>query len=689
MLHRTFFLAIVLLAVFGGRTGDAQAPVAAALFVPAQSGAAASLVDIAPGSLRARITDIAPSALQSDRLRLELFPDTVVQADVVSRQLDDDGLLSWTGLVPGQPLSSVTFVQTGSVLQGSIRMDDAAYSIEPAAGTPLHTIRQVNPEPPGEERVPMVRPVEPRADALDSIATGFDDGSTIDVLVVYTPAARAAAGGSDDAIRARIVLGVTETNTAYANSGVVQRLRLVSAELVNYSEGDIGQDLERVTDPADGFIDAVHARRDQVGADLVSLVVDNPTGSCGVAWMMQTPSLAFAPDAFSVTAYDCISPNYTFGHEIGHNMGAAHAPDDPNVPPAYPYAYGYKDPASQFRTVMAYNCRTISCPRILHFSNPAVAYAGRPTGTPEQHNNALALSNTRTIVANFRQAVAPGLGPPGSLAVTTTGTTATFSWTPPSTGAATGYVIEAGSAPGLANLATLQTGAATSVSVPGVPPGSYFVRVRALNSSGAGAPSGEIYLQMTAQGRFETPAGPPLLSAASVSGALVTLSWEAPRTGGPVERYVVGAGYGPGTLNAGVIELGSSATSATLPAAFGRYFVRVAGVSACGVGAPSNEVVVTVGPPLPGAPSGLSATAAPGGVVILSWTAPTTGGAPLAYVLEAGTASGASNIGTTQTSSTSTSFVTQAPPGTYFVRVRAVNTAGVGPASAELRVTVP
>ena len=74
-------------------------------------------------------------------------------------------------------------------------------------------------------------PPAPQADALDTAATSSDDGSTIDVLVVYTAAARAAAGGTDDAIRARIMLGVTETNTAYANSGVVQRLRLVGAEL--------------------------------------------------------------------------------------------------------------------------------------------------------------------------------------------------------------------------------------------------------------------------------------------------------------------------------------------------------------------------------------------------------------------------------------------------------------------------
>ena len=371
MLHRVFLFSIVLLTVFGGQTGRAQPPTAAKLFV--DGGPAADLVGragLAPGTVRSRATGIAPSALQSDQLLLELFPDITVRAELVSRQVTEDGSLSWSGRVPGQPLSSVTFVQSGSVLQGSVRLDDGAYSIEPAARLLAHTIRQVNPQAPGEERVPFparaASVAAAQADALGTAASSFDDGSTIDVLVVYTAAARAAAGGTDDAIRARIMLGVTETNTAYANSGVVQRLRLVGTELVDYAEGnDVGVDLDRVAGLDDGFMDGLHARRDQLGADLVSLIVHNDTGSCGVAYLMQTPSVTFAPDAFSVTVYGCISPNYTFGHELGHNMGAAHAPDDPNLQPAYPYAYGYKDPASSFRTVMAYNCPVNSCPRIL------------------------------------------------------------------------------------------------------------------------------------------------------------------------------------------------------------------------------------------------------------------------------------------------------------------------------------
>jgi peptidyl-Asp metalloendopeptidase len=690
-MHRAFLLCLLLLTGLSGLTSDAQAPAVAALFLPAAEDFAPAM-QTPPGAMRERRAEVVASALAADRLRLDLFADTVLEADLVAREGNADGSVTWSGRVPEQPLSSVTFVQTGDIIQGSIRVWNTAYSVAPAGQSERqHVIREVNPHRSGEELVPLAQPISQLSAPNDTLLTGGDDGSTVDVLVVYTTAARVAAGGTDAAVRARIQLGVAETNLAYANSGIVQRLRLVGAEPIAYTESvnGISQDLERVTNNGDGFMDSVHGRRDQLGADLVSLIVDNSGGSCGVSWLMDTPTVSFAPLAFSVTVYDCISPNYTFGHELGHNMGAAHAPGDPNLVPAYPYAYGYKDPGGRFRTIMAYDCPG-GCPRVLHFSSPNPTYAGRPTGTRERHNNARALNNTRRIVANFRQAVAPGLSAPRSFSVSTVGTTATFTWAPPSVGQPTAYVLEVGSAPGLADLAALYTnGPVTSFVTAAVPPGSYYVHVRAVNAGGPGSPSTNLFLQMTDQGRCIALPATPVLAVAAVTGSSVRLSWTAPSTGGAPVRHVVGAGYAPGALDAAVIDTASAATSVTLPAEPGRYFVRVAGVNPCGTGAPSNEIEVIVGPPPPGAPSTLSASISPTRVVTLTWAPPTSGGAPLSYALEAGTASGASDVGTEQTASPSTSFAVRATPGVYFVRVRGLNTAGPGPASAELQIVVP
>jgi hypothetical protein len=55
-----------------------------------------------------------------------------------------------------------------------------------------------------------------------------------------------------------------------------------------------------------------------------------------------------------------------------------------------------------------------------------------------------------------------------------------------------GFVVEAGSAPGLSNLGTFPVTNGTTLTVPNVPPGTYYVRVRAWNYIGASAPSNEI-----------------------------------------------------------------------------------------------------------------------------------------------------------------------------------------------------
>ena len=59
-------------------------------------------------------------------------------------------------------------------------------------------------------------------------------------------------------------------------------------------------------------------------------------------------------------------------------------------------------------------------------------------------------------------------------------------------GNAESYVLEAGTSSGAANIATLDTGALDTDFTAPVPPGTYFLRVRARNTFGASAPSNEV-----------------------------------------------------------------------------------------------------------------------------------------------------------------------------------------------------
>jgi hypothetical protein len=81
---------------------------------------------------------------------------------------------------------------------------------------------------------------------------------------------------------------------------------------------------------------------------------------------------------------------------------------------------------------------------------------------------------------------------PQQFASNVSSSTVNFTWAEPVAGVPTSYRLEAGSAPGLSNLATLETGnSATSLVVPGVPPGTYFVRLRARNSIGLSVATAE------------------------------------------------------------------------------------------------------------------------------------------------------------------------------------------------------
>ena len=91
-----------------------------------------------------------------------------------------------------------------------------------------------------------------------------------------------------------------------------------------------------------------------------------------------------------------------------------------------------------------------------------------------------------------------------------------------------GYLLEVGSATGLSNILTTPFPESTSSLSATAPPGTYFVRVKATNSCGAGAPSSELFFTIGSSSTF--PESPENLTA-TVSGSNVSLSWTAPSSG--------------------------------------------------------------------------------------------------------------------------------------------------------------
>jgi len=86
--------------------------------------------------------------------------------------------------------------------------------------------------------------------------------------------------------------------------------------------------------------------------------------------------------------------------------------------------------------------------------------------------------------------------PPRTLSAVVTGNLVSLAWEASASPGAQ-VVIEAGSAPGLADLARLTAPVGgLSIDVPSVPAGTYFVRVRAVNAAGTSDPSNEIVVRV-------------------------------------------------------------------------------------------------------------------------------------------------------------------------------------------------
>lgn len=229
--------------------------------------------------------------------------------------------------------------------------------------------------------------------------------TSIDIMVVYTPAARAEAG-SQAAMEADIMTSVASTNEAFANSEIDIELILVHVAEVDYTEAsDYNTDLTRLRVHGNGFMDEVHEWRDAYGADLVSLFRRGPSsGVVGMANLLDSedgnPELAF-----NVISDVTATSSLTFAHEVGHNMGSAHAHGDDSSTGLFPYSHGHRIQNGTYNTIMAtFNPGET---RIPYFSNPDISYEGDPTGVPEgepnEANNAKTFAFTGPLIADYRE----------------------------------------------------------------------------------------------------------------------------------------------------------------------------------------------------------------------------------------------------------------------------------------------
>ncbi len=384
---------------------------------------------------------------KGDQIVLNLFEDVSHTAEVSRLDVNVNGTVT---LVAGmeEKKGYVIISSTGKRTLGSIYIPSVNmyYKIISDPETLDHFLIEMDASDrdiieSGPPLIPEDGEGDPREqqrirEVLSQHKLGPDDPANIDVMIVYTPAARNWANNHGGGIANVVAQSMANAQLVLDNSETLMTVTLAHSSLVDYEEsGSSGADLRRLTSSADnpwndwngytiaGYMDEVHDWRDQYGADLTALFsLAYDTG--GIAWLL-TNRLGIPGMGFSMTRVQQAGTGYTHIHEMGHNMGLHHHKEQNFQPgptnwsnwPENNWSAGWRWQGADdgyYCSVMTYSSGQyydddINHATVPYFSNPLVIHQGVPAGHPTDGDNVRTLREIKHIIAAYRTRDLPSL----------------------------------------------------------------------------------------------------------------------------------------------------------------------------------------------------------------------------------------------------------------------------------------
>ncbi len=389
-----------------------------------------------------------------DRIVIEAFTDSVYTAVVDRVSQNVNGTVTVRARIDDHPLGYLLVSTTDGRTLATVMVPErnAHYHVKYDDKLESHLLLDMDPARLDklESGPPLIAPMPDAVATTPSPNEEVAEGAmlsapipagdpltpaTVNVMIVYTPAARSWANSSGGGIANVVAQSMERAQLVLDNSNIQMTMTLVYSGEIAYTEsGSSSTDLYRLTfhegyDPwgyegAPYYIDHVHDLRAQYAADLVAMFTHvEDTG--GIGWLLSLKD-GRPPLGFSITRVQQAGWTYTHIHEMGHNMGLHHHKNQLDLPgkpgsgqpgptvwhdwPENTWSAGWRWVGNnnvRYCSVMTYESGAYFADgqahsRVAYFADPNINHQGVPSGHATEGDNARTLRLTKPFVAGYR-----------------------------------------------------------------------------------------------------------------------------------------------------------------------------------------------------------------------------------------------------------------------------------------------